>query len=49
MRSCLNEIMPEFQESSLGRCKNAAENILHYMWGLNLGLRAKHPALHMES
>jgi hypothetical protein len=29
MRSCLNEIMPEFQEGSLGGGKYAAENILH--------------------
>ena len=41
MRSCLNEILPEFQEGSLGGGKNAAENILHYMWSLNLGLRSK--------
>jgi hypothetical protein len=41
MRSCLNEIMPEFPEGSLGGGKNAAENILHYMWSLNLGLRSK--------
>jgi hypothetical protein len=40
-RSCLNEIMREFQEGSLGGGKNAAENILHYMWSLNLGLRSK--------
>jgi hypothetical protein len=31
MRSCLNEIMPEFQEGCLGGGKNAAVNILHYM------------------
>ena len=43
MRSCLNEILPEFQEGSLGGGKNAAENILHYMWSLNLGLRSKTP------
>jgi hypothetical protein len=49
MRSCLIEIMPEFQEGSLGGDKNAAENILHYMWSLNLGLRSKTPALHVES
>jgi hypothetical protein len=49
MRSCLNEILPEFQEGSLGGGKNAAENILHYMWSLNLDLRSKHPALHVES
>jgi hypothetical protein len=41
MRSCLNEILREFQEVSLGEGKNAAENILHYMWSLNLGLRSK--------
>jgi hypothetical protein len=41
MRSRLNEILLEFQEGSLGQCKHAAENILHYMWGLNLGLRSK--------
>ena len=41
MRSCLNEILREFQEGSLGEGKNAAENILHYMWSLNLGLRSK--------
>ena len=41
MRSCLNEILPEFQEGSLGGGKNAAENILHYMWSLNLDLRSK--------
>jgi hypothetical protein len=43
MRSCLDEVMPEFQEGSLGGGKNAAENILHYMWSLNLGLRSKAP------
>jgi hypothetical protein len=31
MRSCLNEILREFQEGSLSEGKNAAENILHYM------------------
>jgi hypothetical protein len=31
MRSCLNEILREFQEGSLGEGKNAAENFLHYM------------------
>jgi hypothetical protein len=31
VRSCLNEILPEFQEGSRGGGKNAAENILHYM------------------
>jgi hypothetical protein len=41
MRSCLNGILREFQEVSLGEGKNAAENILHYMWSLNLGLRSK--------
>jgi hypothetical protein len=41
MRSSLNEILREFQEGSLGEGKNAAENILHYMWSLNLGLRSK--------
>ena len=41
MGSCLNEIMPEFQEGSLGGGKNAAEDMLHYMWSLNLGLRSK--------
>jgi hypothetical protein len=41
MRPCLNEIMPEFQEGSLGGGKNAAENILHYMWSLTLDLRSK--------
>jgi hypothetical protein len=41
MRSCLNEILREFQEGSLGEGKNPAENILHYMWSLNLGLRSK--------
>jgi hypothetical protein len=41
MRSCLNEILPEFQEGSLGGGKNAAENILRYMWSLNLDLRSK--------
>jgi hypothetical protein len=30
MRSCLNEILPEFQEGSLGEGKNAAEKFLHY-------------------
>jgi hypothetical protein len=40
MRSCLNEILPEFQEGSLGGGKNAAENILH-MWSLNLDVRSK--------
>jgi hypothetical protein len=41
MRSCLNEILPEFQEGSLGGGKNAAENILHYMWSLNFDVRLK--------
>jgi hypothetical protein len=41
MRSCLNEILREFQEGSLGGGKNAAENILLYKWSLNLGLRSK--------
>jgi len=41
MRSCLNEIMPEFQQGSLGGGKNAAENILHEMGSLNLGLRSQ--------
>ena len=56
MRSCLNEILPEFQEGSLGGGKNTAEhlalhaesepwregeNILHYIWSLNLDLRSK--------
>jgi hypothetical protein len=41
MGSGLNEIMPEFQEGSLGGGKNTAENFLHYMWSLNLGLRPK--------
>ena len=43
MRSCLNEILREFQEGSLGEGKNAAENILHYMCSLNLDLRSKTP------
>ena len=42
MRSCLNEIMREFKEGSLGEAKNAAEKILHYMWSLNLDLRSKY-------
>jgi hypothetical protein len=41
MRCCLNEILPEFQEGSLGGGKHAAENILHYMWSLDLDLRSK--------
>jgi hypothetical protein len=41
MRSCLNEILPELQEGSLGGGKYAAENILRYMWSLNLDLRSK--------
>jgi hypothetical protein len=41
MRSCLNEILPEFQEGGLGGGKNAAENMLHCMWSLNLDLRSK--------
>ena len=41
MRSRLDEILPEFQEGSLGGVKNAAENILHYVWSLNLDLRPK--------
>jgi hypothetical protein len=40
MRSCLNEILPEFQEGSLAGGKNTAENILH-MWSLNLDVRSK--------
>jgi hypothetical protein len=39
MRSCLNEILLEFQEGSLGGGKKAAENILHYTRSLNLDLR----------
>jgi hypothetical protein len=42
MRSCLNEIMPEFQEGSLGGGKNAAETIQHYMWSLTLDVRSKY-------
>ena len=41
MRSCLNEILREFQEGSLGEGKNGAEDMLHYMWSLKLGLRSK--------
>jgi len=56
MRSCLNEILPEFQGGSLGGGKNTAEylalhvesepwreveNILHYMWSLDLDVRSK--------
>lgn len=41
MRSCLNEILPEFQEGSRGGGKNAAEKIPHLMWDLNLDLRSK--------
>jgi hypothetical protein len=41
VRSCLNEILPEFQEGSRGGGKNATENILHNMWSLNLDLRSK--------
>jgi hypothetical protein len=41
MRSCLNEILPEFHEGSLGGGKNAAENILHYIWSLNLDLKVE--------
>ena len=41
MRSRLDEILPEFQEGSLRGGKNAAENILHFLWSLNLGLRPK--------
>jgi hypothetical protein len=41
MRSCLNEILHEFQEGSLRGGKNAAENILHYLWSLNVDLRPK--------
>jgi hypothetical protein len=48
MRSCLNEIRPEFQKGSLDVGKNAAENILHYMWSLNVDVRSKNPALHVE-
>jgi hypothetical protein len=33
------EILPEFQEGSLGGGKDAAENILHYMRSLNLDFR----------
>jgi hypothetical protein len=40
MRSCLNEILPEFQEGSLGGGKNAAENFL-LMWSLSLDVRSK--------
>jgi hypothetical protein len=49
MRSCLNEILREFQEGSLSEGKNAAEKILHYTRSLNLGLRSKTSALHVES
>lgn len=31
MRSCLNDILREFQEGSLGEGKYAAVKILHYM------------------
>ena len=41
MRSSLKEILREFQEGSLGEGKNPAENILHYMWSLNLDVRSK--------
>ena len=41
MRSCLNEIRPEFQGDSLGVGKDAAENFLCYMWSLNLDLRSE--------
>ena len=41
MRSCMNEILREFQEGSLGEGKNGAEDMLHYMWSLNLDLRSK--------
>ena len=34
-----DEILPEFQEGSLGGGKDAAENILHYMRSLNLDFR----------
>jgi hypothetical protein len=40
MKSCMNEILPEFQESSPGLSKNAAVNILHYTRSLNLDLRS---------
>jgi hypothetical protein len=40
MRSCLNEILHEFQEGSLGGGKKAAENILHNTRSLNLDLRS---------
>ena len=40
MRSCLNEILPEFQGGSLGGARTL-QNILHYMWSLNLGVRSK--------
>ena len=36
-----DEILPEFQEGSMRRGKNAAENILHFLWSLNLDLRPK--------
>ena len=41
MRSSLNEIRTEFQKGSLDGGKNAADNILHFMWDLNLDLRSK--------
>jgi hypothetical protein len=41
MRSCLNENLPEFEEGSRGGSKNTAENILYYMWSLNLDLKQK--------
>ena len=41
MRSRLDEILPEFQAGSMRRGKNAAENILHFLWSLNLDLRPK--------
>jgi hypothetical protein len=41
MRSCLNEILPKFQEGSLDGGKNAAAKILHFMWSLNLDVRSK--------
>jgi hypothetical protein len=42
MRSCLNEILPEFQEGRLGGGKNTAEYLALHV-GLNLGLRSKRP------
>jgi hypothetical protein len=40
MRSCLNEILLEFQEDSRGGARTL-QNILHYMWSLNLDVRSK--------